>query len=102
MNNSKCPICENEEINQEDNYCKICGHKFEKQLIAEIARNNDESITARIVKSNASIYEVVAGMIILLDIVVTQSEKNVDEVFEIMREIREKKIEREENQDASK
>lgn len=102
MTNSKCPICENEEINQEDNYCKICGYKFEKQIIAEIARDNDKSITARIVKNDVSIYEVVAGIAILLDIIVTQSEKSIDEVFEIIKEIKEKKIEREENRNASK
>ncbi len=25
-----CPICENEEIRPEDNYCKICGHKLKE------------------------------------------------------------------------
>ena len=24
----ECPICENEEIKETDNYCKICGYKL--------------------------------------------------------------------------
>lgn len=98
----KCPICENEEINQEDNYCKICGYKFEKQLIAEILRENDGGITVKIIKDNMQFHEILAGMAILLDIVEKQSKKSTNEILEMLKEIKKNYIEREENQDASK
>lgn len=84
----KCPICENEEINQEDNYCKICGYKFEKQLIAEILRENDGGITAKIIKDNMQFHEILAGMAILLDIVEKQSKKSTNEILEMLKEIK--------------
>ena len=98
----KCPICENEEINQEDNYCKICGYKFEKQLIAEILRENDGGITVKIIKDNMQFHEILAGMAILLDIVEKQSKISTNEILEMLKEIKKNYIEREENQDASK
>lgn len=98
----KCPICENEEINQEDNYCKICGYKFEKQLIAEILRENDGGITVKIIKDNMQFHEILAGMAILLDIVEKQSKKSTNEILEMLKEIKKNYIESEENSNASK
>ncbi len=92
---TKCPMCEQEGLDKEHNYCIVCGHKFGKQKIAEITKDK-EGVTAEISSDNVQIRDILMGMAILVTGIVKQSGKDIDEVLGYVKKIYEDcKIERE-------
>ncbi|MCI9246864.1 MAG: hypothetical protein HFJ30_07110 [Clostridia bacterium] len=91
----QCPMCKQEGLDEEHNYCIVCGHKFEKQKIAEIIKDK-EGVTAEILSDNVKIRDILMGMAIMATGIVKQSGKNIDEVLEYVKKIYENcKIEKE-------
>lgn len=74
---TKCPMCKQEGLDEEHNYCIVCGHKFGKQRIVEFTRS-DRSISVSVCDTSA--LEVVIGIAQTIQIVMEgteQSEKQI-------------------------
>lgn len=77
----KCSICENEEINKQDNFCKICGHKLKKQRIVEFIKD-ENGITVQLLSEDINIPEILGGIGLLIIMIMQNSKKSKKAVLE--------------------